>query len=413
MDVQYRRCCGLDVHRDTVVACLLDVDAPAERRKQVRTFATTSEGLLALAAWLQAADCGHVAIEATGVYRKPVFNVLEGRVQVLVANAAHIKAVPGRKTDVKDAEWIAELLQHGLLRPSFIPDRFQRELRDLTRTRTTLIDERSAVVNRLHKVLEDANLKLSGVASDVLGVSGRAMLEAILAGTTDPAALADLARGRLRKKRQELERALTGRVTDHHRLLLTTHLAHIDFLNESIARLSAEIAERLRPFEADLARLDTIPGVGRPTAEVILAELGPDMTRFPTAAHAAAWAGICPGNYQSAGKSKGGRARRGSKFLRRALTEAAAAAARSKRGYLAARFRRRVVRLGYKKAVFAVGHTILVAAYHLLQRQEEYRDFDPALHDERRRARLQQRAVDQLHALGFDVLLTPKEQPAA
>jgi transposase len=413
MDVQYRRCCGLDVHRDTVVACLLNADAPTEERKQVRTFATTSDGLLALTAWLQAADCAHVAMEATGVYWKPVFNVLEGRVEVLVANAAHIKAVPGRKTDVKDAEWIAELLQHGLLRPSFIPDRFQRELRDLTRTRTTLIDERSAVVNRLHKVLEDANLKLNGVASDVLGVSGRAMLEAILAGTTDPAALADLAKGRLRKKRQELERALAGRVTDHHRLLLTTHLAHVDFLNESIARLSAEIAERLRPFEADLARLDTIPGVGRPTAEVILAELGADMTRFPTAAQAAAWAGMCPGNYRSAGKSKGGRARRGSKFLRRALTEAAAAAARSKRGYLATRYRRLVVRLGHKKAVFAVGHTILVTAYHLLQRQLEYRDFDPTRHDERRRARLRQRAVDQLHALGFDVILTPKEQPAA
>jgi transposase len=413
MDVQYRRCCGLDVHRDTVVACLLNADAPAAARKQVRTFATTSDGLLALAAWLQAVDCTHVAMEATGVYWKPVFNVLEGPVQVLVANAAHIKAVPGRKTDVKDAEWIAELLQHGLLRPSFIPDRFQRELRDLTRTRTTLIDERTAAVNRLHKVLEDANLKLNGVASDVLGVSGRAMLEAILAGTTDPAALADLAKGRLRRKRQELERALTGRVTDHHRLLLTTHLAHIDFLNESIARLSAEIAERLRPFEAHLARLDTIPGVGRPTAEVIVAELGTDMARFPTAAQAAAWAGMCPGNYQSAGKSKGGRARRGSKFLRRALTEAAAAAARSQRSYLASRYRRLVVRLGYKKAVFAVGHTILVTAYHLLQRQQEYQDFDPTVHDERRRARLQQRAVDQLHALGFDVLLTPKEQPAA
>ena len=412
MEIQYRCCAGLDVHRDTVVACLVRADAPAGQRAPVRTFGTTTPGLLELAAWLRDAECTHVAMEATGVYWKPVFNVLESCVHVLVANAAHIKAVPGRKTDVKDAEWIAQLLQHGLLQASFIPERFQRELRDLTRTRTTLIDERSAVVNRLHKVLEDANLKLNGVASDVLGVSGRAMLEAILAGATDPAALAELAKGRLRRKREELERALTGQVHEHHRLLLAMHLEHVDFLNEQIARLSAEIAERLRPFEEELARLDTIPGVGRPTAEVLIAEVGTDMGRFPTAAHLASWGGMCPANRESAGKRRPGKPRRGSRFLRRALTEAAMAAARAKGGYLASRYRRLVVRHGHKKATFAVGHAILVTAYHLLKHKEDYHDADPTLLDERRRERARQRAVATLDKLGFDVALTPK-QPAA
>jgi len=317
--------------------------------------------------------------------------------------------VPGRKTDVQDAQWIAELFQHGLIRPSFIPERFQRQLRDLTRTRTTLIDERSAVVNRLHKVLEDANLKLSGVASDILGVSGRAMIDAILAGASDPAVLADLAKGRLRQKREALERALTGQVNDHHRLLLSMHLAHIDFLHEQIARLSGEIAERLRPFEAELTRLDTIPGVGRSAAEVILAELGTDMTRFPSAGHAASWAGMCPGNHESAGKRKSGTARRGSVWLRRALTESAMAAARTKQCYLATQYRRLVVRQRHKKAIFAVGHTILVTAYHLLARQQDYQDFDPTERDARRRERARQRAVAQLHALGYTVEITLKE----
>jgi transposase len=409
MEVLHRVCGGLDVHRDTVVACLLRTDGPVAERKQTRTFATTTEGLLALGEWLTAAGCGDVAMEATGVFWKPVFNVLENVAHVVVANAAQIKGMPGRKTDVQDAQWIAELFQHGLIRPSFIPERFQRQLRDLTRTRTTLIDERSAVVNRLHKVLEDANLKLSGVASDILGVSGRAMIEAILAGASDPAGLADLAKGRLRKKREELERALTGQVNDHHRLLLAMHLAHIDFLNESITRLSAEIAERLRPFEAELARLDTIPGVGRGAAEVILAELGTTMGQFPSAAHAASWAGMCPGNHESAGKRKGVRTRRGSVWLRRALTESAMAAARSKQCYLATRYRRLVVRQGHKKAVFAVAHTILVTAYCLLARQQDYQDFDPTERDAHHRERARQRAIAQLHSLGYTVEITLKE----
>jgi transposase len=299
-----------------------------------------------------------------------------------------------------------------LLRPSFIPGREQRELRDLTRTRTTLIDERSAVVNRLHKVLEDANLKLNGVVSDVLGVSGRAMIEAILAGTTEPAALAELAKGRLRTKRDALERALAGRVTDHHRLLLTAHLTHIDFLNASIAHLSAAIADRLAPAAEELAWLDTIPGVGRPTAEVLLAEIGSDVARFPTPGHLASWAGMCPGNHRSAGKQRRGTTRKGSRFLRRALCEAAWAAVRKRGCSLGARYRRLVVRRGPKRAIVAVGHAILVLAYHILQRREADREPEPERIDQRRRARLRQRALDQLRGLGYDVTLAPT-QPAA
>jgi transposase len=412
MEVLHTCCCGLDVHKETVVACLIHVEASGQRRKEIRTFGTTTGALLELADWLRAAGCTHVALESTGVYWRPVYNLLEGQCQVWVVNAAHIKAVPGRKTDVKDCEWIADLLQHGLLRASFIPDRAQRELRDLTRTRTTLTDARSAAVCRLQKVLEDANLKLASVATDILGVSGRAILAALVDGNTDPATLADLAQGRLRRKRAALEQALDGRLRAHHRLLIATHLAHIDFLDETITQLSEEIAERLRPVEADLERLDTIPGVGRRTAEILAAEIGLDMSRFPSAAHLASWAGMCPGSYESAGKRKGGKTRKGSKWLRRALTEAARAAARKTACYLAARYRRLVVRRGKRKAAVAVGHTILLTAYALLVRQDTYHDRSPAQLDERRREQTRQRAVAQLQALGFAVSLTPKE-PAA
>jgi transposase len=315
--------------------------------------------------------------------------------------------VPGHKTDVKDAEWLADLLAHGLLRPSFIPDRPQRELRDLTRTRTTLIDERSAAVQRLQKVLEDANLKLSSVATDILGKSGRAIREALLAGTTDPIALAELAKGRLRQKREALAQALSGRMRAHHRLRIATHLEHIDFLDEAIERLDEEVAERLRPFEAELARLDTIPGVGRKTAEVPAAEVGLEMGPFPSAAHLASWAGLCPGNHQSGGTRKNAPTRKGSKFLRRALVEAAKAAARKKGASLAARYRRLVARRGPAKATVAIGHALLVSAYYVLARQEDYREVDPAQDDERRRLRLEKRAVEQLQSLGYQLTLTP------
>ena len=316
---------------------------------------------------------------------------------------------------MNDAEWIADLLQHGLLRGSFIPDRPQRELRDLTRTRTSLIDERTGAVNRLQKVLEDANIKLAGVATDIMGVSGRAMLAALLAGTTDPATLADLAQGKPRKKRAALEGALSGRVDEHHRLLLATHLAHADFLEEEIARLSAVIAERLRPLEDELARLDTIPGVDRRTAEVLLAEIGADLDRFPTAGHLASWAGMCPGNHESAGKRKGGKTRKGSKWLRRALTEAAHGAARTKqagRTALADQYRRLVVRRGKGKAAVAVGHRILLIAYRLLLHREDYREVAPADRDERRHVQARLRAVQQLRQLGYEVTLTAKEAAA-
>jgi transposase len=405
MERLYATCCGLDVHQATVVACLVRQGTDGQRRKEIRSFETTTHGLHELRDWLVGAGCTHVAMEGTGVYWKPVYNALEDGFTLVLANARHIKAVPGRKTDVSDAEWIADLLQHGLIRPSFVPPREQRELRDLTRTRTTLVDERSAVVQRLQAVLEDANLKLAGVATDLMGVSGRAMLAALLAGTTDPATLADLAQGKLRKKRAALEQALTGRVTNHHRFLLATHLAHIDFLDEQIDQLSREIEVRLRPFDDVLERLDAIPGVGRTTAEVLAAEIGLDMTPFPSAGHLASWAGMCPGQYESAGKRKGGKTRKGSIWLRRALIEAACGAARKKDCAFATQYRRLVVRRGKKKALVAVGHALLRTVYALLAHGELYEERPPLPLDERRRARLRQRALDQLTALGYTVTL--------
>jgi transposase len=412
MEQLYTTCAGLDVHKQTVVACVLRPPAAGHARKEVRTFATTTNALLALADWLHTAGCTHVAMESTGSYWKPVYNILEGGCTLLLVNAQHIKKVPGRKTDVSDSEWLADLLQHGLLQPSFVPDRAQRELRDLTRTRTTLIDERAAVVNRLQAVLEDANIKIAGVATDIMGASGRDMLAALLEGTATAAEMANLARGRMRSKRAVLEEALQGRLSDHHRLLLLLHLEHADYLEEQIARLSAEIAARLRPYEEEIATLDTIPGIGRHLAEVIIAEIGTDMGRFPSAAHLASWAGMCPGNYESAGKRRKGTTRRGNKAVRRALTEAAQAAARNKKTYLAAQWRRLVMRRGKKKAAVAVGHTILRIVYHVLSRREPYHELGATYLDERQRTRTQQRAIAQLQALGFAVTLTPK-QPAA
>src|SRR5919205_2954022 len=316
MDVVNERCCGLDVHKQTVVACVLVPGAGGKPRKEVRTFGTLTDEVLQLAAWLTEHSVTHVALESTGVYWKPIWNLLEGSFTLLLVNAQHIKQVPGRKTDVRDCEWIAELLRHGLLKASFVPEQPQRELRELTRYRTTVIRERTAEINRLQKTLEGANIKLASVASDVLGISARQMLDALVGGTTDAAALADLARGKLRAKLPTLERALAGRFAAHHQFLVAQHLAHIDYLDEAIARLDAAIAERLRPFEAAIARLDSIPGVGRRTAEVLLAEIGTDMGRFPTAAHLASWAGLCPGNNESAGKRKSGKTGQGSPWLR-------------------------------------------------------------------------------------------------
>jgi transposase len=407
MDVVHVRCCGIDVHKRTVVACLLVSDPGKELGKEVRTFGTMTQDLLRLADWLVVAGCTHVAMESTGVYWKPVYNLLEGALEVLVVNARHIKAVPGRKTDVKDCEWIAELLRHGLLTPSFIPDRPQRELRELTRYRTSLIQERSGEVNRLQKVLEGANIKLAAVATDIMGTSGRDILAALVAGTVDATTLAELARGRLREKIPQLQQALAGQFRAHQRFLVAQQLTHIDFLDELIERVSAEIAERVRPFEEAVTLLDTIPGVGRRTAEVLVAEIGVDMTRFPTAAHLASWAGLAPGNNQSAGKRRHAQTRKGSPWLRAALVEAAQAAGRTKSTYLGAQFRRFLPRKGKKRAAVAVGHSILIIVYHVLTKREPYQDLGVTYFDQRARHAVERRLVRRLEALGYTVSLQP------
>jgi transposase len=338
--------------------------------------------------------------------------LLEARFTLVVVNAAHIKAVPGRKTEVRDAEWIADLLRHGLLQASFIPERPQRELRELTRYRTTLIHERADEVNRLQKVLEGANIKLASVATDILGKSGREILQALVGGTSDSAALAQLARGRLREKLPQLEQALVGQFSAHHRFLIAQQLAHIDFLDGSLERVSAEIAERVRPFEVEVARLQSIPGVGRRTAEVLVAEVGVDLTRFPSARHLASWAGLCPGNDESAGKRRSGRTRKGSPWLRTALVEAGQAAARSKETYLAAQYRRLAARRGAKRAAVAVAHSLLVMVYARLTQQTGYRELGGHYFDERDRQAVERRLVHRLEALGYTVSLAPTS-PAA
>jgi transposase len=408
MRVVHERCCGLDVHKKTVAACVLGPGADGQVRKTVRSFGTMTDDLEQLASWLAAEGVTHVAMESTGVYWKPIWNLLEGRFALLLVNAQHIKAVPGRKTDVRDCEWIAGLLQHGLLQPSFVPDRAQRELRELTRYRTSLLQERSAVVNRLQKVLEGANIKLAAVASDVVGVSARRMLEQLVAGATDAAALAALAKGKLRAKLADLERALAGQFGPHQRFLVAQQLAHLDFLDECVARVSAEIETRTRPLAEAISRLDTIPGVGRRTAEILVAEIGTDMSRFPTAAHLASWAGICPGSDESAGKRRSGRTRKANPWLRTALVEAAQATARTADTYLAAQYRRLAARRGRKKATIAVGHTLLVIAYHLLRDPDRvYRELGGTYFDDRDRQAVERRLVRRLERLGYSVALTP------
>jgi transposase len=409
MDVIYPRCCGLDVHKKSVVACLVTPGADGRPTKEVRTFGTMTADLLELADWLAERGVTHVALESTGVYWQPIWNVLEDQFALVLANARHSKAVPGRKTDVKDSEWLADLLRHGLLQPSFVPERPQRELRQLTRYRTSLVRERTAEANRLQKTLEGANIKLAAVATDILGASGRQMLAALVEGSTDAAALAELARGRLREKLPQLEQALRGRFGAHQRFLVAQQLAHIDFLDACIAKVSAEVAERLRPSATALARLDTIPGVGPHVAEALVAEIGTDMARFPTARQLASWAGMCPGNHESAGKRQGGKTRKGSPWLRALLVQAAHAAARKKGTYLAAQYRRLAARRGTSRAAIAVGHSILVIAYHLLRRGTVYRDLGPNYFDERDRAAVERRLVRRLESLGYTVSLQPTQ----
>ncbi len=407
MDVTYQRCAGLDVHKRELTACVMVSGSEAGVHKEIRAFGTMTQDLLDLADWLEAQGVSHVAMESTGVYWKPVYNLLEERFQLLLVNAQHIKAVPGRKTDVKDAEWIADLLRHGLLRASFVPDKAERELRELTRYRTSLVRERAAEVNRLQKTLEGANIKLGSVASDVMGVSGHAMLKAIIAGQEDPTALADLAQRRLRDKLPELMKALQGRLGPHQRFMLTHQLEHIEHLDGIIAQLSQEIAERLRPFEADLERLDGIPGVGRTTAEVILAELGTDMNRFPTPAHAASWAGMAPGNNLSAGKRKSGKTRKGSPWIRSALTEAGKAAGKKKNSHLSSKYRRIKARRGGKKAAIALGHTILLVSYDIIKYKRPYHELGDTYYDRRRQQARRQHLTKELERLGYEVTVTP------
>jgi transposase len=409
MDVIHERCAGLDVHKKTVVACRLIRQEDGTWRSDTRTFGTMTGALLALADWLRAAGVSHVALESTGVYWRPVFNILESEFEVILVNAKHVKYVPGRKTDVKDAQWIAELLQHGLLKASFIPPAPQRALRDLVRYRTALIQERSREINRVQKVLEDANVKLTSVVSDVMGVSSRQMLAAIIDGQDDPQTLAELAKGRLRTKITELEQALVGHVADHHRLMLSLHLEHIDDLNLKIERLNQEIEQRVIPFDQtdELERLDAIPGVGFQVAQGILAELGTDMSRFPNADHAVSWAGLAPGKNESAGRKQSAKTPKGNRHLKALLVQAAHTVARSNDNYLGAQFRHLAARRGTKRAAVAVARSILVIAYHLLRDGTQYRELGVDYFDKRNHQQVERRLVKRLEQLGHKVTLEP------
>ena len=413
MEVLYERCAGLDVHKKTVVACRLGVDANGHKVKDIVTFGTTTAEILRLADWLTAGEVTHVALESTGEFWKPIWNLLEGSFELLLINAQHIKRVPGRKTDVQDAEWLADLLQHGLLKASFIPPVEQRDRRDLTRQRTQLVRDRARVRNRIQKVLEGANIKLSSVATDIAGVSSRAILAEIVADHLNPAELDQLVKGKLRAKLPELEQALTGRVRDHHRFLLTQHLAQLDFLDEQIQAYSEEIERVTAPLEELVTLLDTIPGVARTTAELILAEVGGDLSRFPSANELASWAGLVPGNNQSAGKRLSGTMRQGSRWLRVGLTQAAQAAARQKDNYLAATYHRLVGRRGKKRATMAVAHAILVIAYHIIQDRKPYADLGSNYYDERQKETTVNRMTRRLQKLGYTVVITPPAKPVA
>lgn len=408
MKVVYQRCAGLDVHKKTVVACRIIPDGKGGWQMEIRTFGTTTAELLMLADWLRAGGITHVAMESTGVYWKPVYNLLEGEFEVLLVNAKHIKFVPGRKSDVKDAQWIAELLQHGLLKASFIPELPQRELRELVRYRTHLIQERTREVNRVQKVLEDANIKLASVATDIMGVSGRAMLQAIIAGKDDPAALAELAKGRMRTKIDELEQALTGHVRSSHRLLLRMHLEHIDELNTMLTELNEEIDHLMPPFDPDelVLRLDAIPGVGRVTAQIVIAELGIDMSRFASDGHAASWAGLAPGKNESAGRNHSARTLKANRYLRSALIEAAHAAGKTDT-YLGEKYRRIARRRGKKRAAVAVARTMLTIIYHMIRKGSEYVERGSTYFDQLNPQSTQQWLTKRLEKLGFKVTLEP------
>jgi transposase len=413
MQVIYQRVAGLDVHKKTIVVCIRIMLSGGQVKEETRTFGTMTDDLLALLDWLVQQQVTHVAMESTGVLWKPIWNILDGHgLELLLVNAKELKQVPGRKSDVKDAQWIAQLLACGLLKSSFVPQREQRDLRDLTRYRVQLQGEHTRCANRIHKVLQDANIKLSSVASDILGVSGRDMLAALMRGEDDPEMMAEMARGTLRKKIPELKRALRGHVTPHHQFLLEQLLDHLFHLEEQLARLSERIAEALRPFvdEATFQRLDAIPGVNRDTIENVVAEIGTDMNRFPSEDHLASWAGMCPGNEESAGKRKRSRTTKGNVWLRRALAEAGWAAGRTKDTYFQAQYHRLAGRRGKKRAILAVGHSLLTVIYHLLKHPElEYHELGGQYFDNLAPLRLQRHLVKRLESLGFDVKLNPRK----
>jgi transposase len=408
MQPLYECCAGLDVHKDTVVACVRRLDQQGQAHEEVRTFSTMTNGLLALADWLDAAGVTHTAMESTGVYWKPVWHILEERFELLLVNAQHIKQVPGRKTDVKDCAWIAQLLQYGLLKGSLVPPAPQQELRDLTRQRSQLVAEQARVAQRIQKVLEDANIKLASVATDVMGMSGRDMLRAIIAGTSDPKELAEMARGRLRAKIPNLKEALLGRVTKHHRFMLQMHLDHYEQLEGLVAKFFERIEEQLLPFAQELELLKTIPGIQDRIAQVLAAEIGLDMKPFATAANLASWAGVCPGNNESAGKRRTGRTRKGNQWLRSALIQAAWAASRTKNTYLSAHFQRISARRGAKRAAVAVSHTLLVIIYNVLSRRTPYQELGADYLDRLAPERLTNRLVKRLERLGHKVTLEPQ-----
>lgn len=414
MDVLFPRCAGLDVHRDTVVACRRIVE-DGKVRSEVRTFGTTTTELLALSDWLTEKDVTHVAMEATGVYWKPVWHVLEGEFELILANAMHIKNVPGRKTDVKDATWIADLLAHGLIRASFVPPRPVQELRALTRTRKQLVRERTSHVQRLDKLLQDANIKLGSVISNIVGRSGRAILEGIIRGEDNPEELAAWVDSRIRAKHEQIVEALRGTVTANHRFLLKLHLDQVDALQAAIDAIDKEVGDRLTPFrEQHIGRLTQIPGVSLVVASAIVSELGVDMTRFPTIGHLISWAGLCPRSDESAGKRRSTRIRKGAPWLKTLLLQSAWAAARVKGTYLQAQFLRLKARRGPKKAIVAVAGSILTAAYVMLSRDVDYIDLTAEHFNHTERSTVARRLLTKLGALGYDVsAVRPPPEAAA
>jgi transposase len=412
MEVLYTHCCGIDVHKKSVSACVLTPGSGAEPQKQIRHYETTVPELLKLLDWLKECGVTHVAMESTGVYWKPVWNILEGQLEVLLVNAAHIKNVPGRKSDKADCSWIANLLRHGLLQASFVPPEPIRQLRDLCRSRTKLVQQKAAVANRIQKVLEDANLKLASVATDVLGASGRQILKQIIQGPADPQELAGLARGKLRHKREQLEVALVGRVTDHHRFLLKQYLAQVEFLEGQIAVFEAEIQRQMPPFEEAVRLWRTIPGIDEVAAWNLVAEIGAEMDQFPSARHLVSWAGLCPGNHESAGKRLSGKTRPGNPGLRGLMVQVAWAASHTKDTYLAAQYARLARRRGRKRALIALANTILSIAWYLLRHQQPYQDLGVDYFHRLEGATAQRYYIKQLQKMGFRVTLEPLDKAA-